>query len=122
VLRHEHDQAAPLLDEFATAVCDSDDGPTLHQAIARLGAGITAWTYEDALWILEQAIFPETPLPKIERVVEDVDVSTITFRAGMSRIAPPSWRGIWYLAYLADWHHFRPRWPLGPSALGSARQ
>ena len=50
---------------------------------------------DDARSLIESRIFPEG-LPKILRIVEDVDVSALDADHVRRNMAPPNWRGIWY--------------------------
>jgi hypothetical protein len=57
--------------------------------------GVTAFDLDDAQSLIETRVFPEG-LPKVLRVVEDVDVSTLDADHVLLNMAPPNWRGIWY--------------------------
>ena len=60
-----------------------------------LGYGVTAWTEEDALSILQTQIFDDQPLLP-HTVVRDVDVSSLDAGHIRPNMESPTWRGIWY--------------------------
>jgi hypothetical protein len=62
----------------------------------RLGCGVTAYDYEDAVSILLQTVFAGENEPKIEKVIEDVDVSTLDQKHLIPNMEPPIWRGVWF--------------------------
>jgi hypothetical protein len=69
----------------------------------RFGCGVTAYTPEDALWLIQRDVFRGKPLPEVEKVIEDVDVSTLdAFNDPhlKSNFGVPIWRGIWFPNYL----------------------
>lgn len=61
-----------------------------------LGCGVTAYSYEDALALLREHVFEGSELPPVERVTENVDVSTLDEGHVIPNMAPPVWRGIWF--------------------------
>jgi hypothetical protein len=60
-----------------------------------LGYGVTAWTQEDAVSILQTVIFKSTPLPNYD-VQADVDVSRLDAEHILPNMESPTWRGIWF--------------------------
>ena len=56
--------------------------------------GVTAFTPEDALWLLRQLVFTETPLPPVHQIIENVDLSTRDLRMWPSGV--PIWPGVWF--------------------------
>jgi hypothetical protein len=62
----------------------------------RLGCGVTAYDYDDAVSILRQAVFVDDEAFIIERVIEDVDVSNLDPRHVIPNMDPPIWRGVWF--------------------------
>jgi hypothetical protein len=62
----------------------------------RLGYGVTAYDYADALQILRWQAFDNNPLPPVASVIEDVDVSTLDAGHILPNMHPPNWRGIWF--------------------------
>jgi len=67
----------------------------LPYGLAR-GCGITAYNYEDALFLLSKEVFKNAPLAQIKKVIENVDVSTLDMGHVLPNILPPDLRGIWY--------------------------
>ncbi|NOW97971.1 hypothetical protein FHW89_004657 [Mucilaginibacter sp. SG564] len=61
-----------------------------------LGCGITAYNYEDALFLLSKEVFKNTPLAPIKKVIENVDISTLEAGHVLPNMVPPNLRGIWY--------------------------
>jgi hypothetical protein len=60
------------------------------------GCGVTAWDRNDAEQLLCEIVFAGSPLPKIRRLIEDVDVSTLDpghVLPNMGNVFP---RGIWF--------------------------
>lgn len=57
--------------------------------------GVTAFNLDDARSLVETLLFP-AGLPKVLRLVEDVDVSTLDADHVRRNMAPPNLRGIWY--------------------------
>ena len=62
----------------------------------RLGYGVTAYDYNDALQIIRWHVFDNEPLPPVASVIEDVDVSTLDAGHIVPNMHPPNWRGIWF--------------------------
>jgi len=60
------------------------------------GCGVTALDHADALTILEQLVFEGEPLPAIERVIEDVDVSTLDPGHVLPNMGLVCARGVWF--------------------------
>jgi hypothetical protein len=62
----------------------------------RLGCGVTAWNYDDALNIIKNKTLTKD-LPKIKKVIEGIDLSTLDINHILVNISSPSnLRGIWY--------------------------
>jgi hypothetical protein len=61
-----------------------------------LGCGVTAVDTEDAQRLLVQGPFRGAPLPTIERVVEDVDVSELDAEHVVPNMGDPTQRGVWF--------------------------
>jgi len=63
-----------------------------------LGCGVTAFTLDDAVALLEQQVF-RGPLPfRIKESTEDVDVQTLDQGHVIPNMLPPHGRGIWFPA------------------------
>ena len=60
-----------------------------------MGCGITAYNYEDALFLLQEKVFKNRLAP-IKNVVENIDVSTLDAGHVLPNMASPNLRGIWF--------------------------
>ena len=58
-----------------------------------LGCGVTAFDEGDAVDLIRQRI---GRLPEIERIIADVDVSTLDAGHVLPNMLPPVWRGVWF--------------------------
>jgi len=65
-------------------------------AAPRPGCGVTAYDYDDAMIILADTIFSGKPVPEIEEVVEDIDISKLDQKHVIPNMEAPTWRGVWY--------------------------
>jgi len=61
-----------------------------------LGCGVTAYNLDDAVAVLEQAVFADGRSYDVASVVEDVDVSTLDPKHVIPNMNPPIWRGVWF--------------------------
>jgi len=61
-----------------------------------LGCSVTAYSYDDALYLLQSRLFRDTPIPPILKVAENVDVSTLDPGHVRPNMGVPIWRGIWF--------------------------
>lgn len=61
-----------------------------------LGCGVTAWSYDDAINILEEEVFRDVAFPKIKKVDENIDISTLDRSHVLPNMLPPNVRGVWY--------------------------
>jgi hypothetical protein len=57
--------------------------------------GVTGWDADDC-WSLVREAFGPSDLPRLERVVWDVDVSSLDAEAVLPRVGNPAARGIWF--------------------------
>lgn len=62
----------------------------------RLGCGVTAYDYDDAIAILRETIFLNQELPSVDSVIEGVDVTSLDQRHVIPNMEPVIWRGVWY--------------------------
>lgn len=62
------------------------------------GCGVTAYSYEDALFLIQIQIFEELqqPMPPIKTVVENIDISTLDKNHILPNMGVPVWRGVWF--------------------------
>jgi hypothetical protein len=73
----------------------------------KLGCGVTAHSYDDALSILRVVVFHGKDLPLVDHVIEDVDVRTLDEKHVIPNMEPPIWRGVWFpkgFAFLVSQH------------------
>ena len=56
--------------------------------------GVTAYTYGDAISLMHAYFGIDKPLPPIQTVKEDVDVSLLELWPSFTGV--PIWRGVWY--------------------------
>ena len=62
-----------------------------------LGCGVTVFSYDDAIQLLERIVFKEQPLPNIKEFIEDVDVSRLDAKHVLPNIVGnPKKRGVWF--------------------------
>ena len=60
-----------------------------------LGYGVTAWTQEDAISILQTEVFDGGQIPSHD-VQEDIDVSRLDAGHVIPNMKSVAWRGIWF--------------------------
>jgi hypothetical protein len=74
-------------------------GITLWAMWPPRACGITAYSVEDMLLILEEVSTKwRRTFPPIARITEDIDISTLPGIETMA-IDPPIWRGMWYIGF-----------------------
>ncbi len=61
-----------------------------------IGCGITSNNYDDAIQILSEKVFKNYPIPKIVKLVEDIDISTLDTGHVKSNMSSPNLRGVWF--------------------------
>jgi len=61
-----------------------------------MGCGVTAYNYEDTVDMLCRIVFDNKVLPKIKKIIEDVDITTLDKGHVIPNMLPPNWRGIWF--------------------------
>jgi len=63
----------------------------------RLGCGVTAYNYDDAIHLLNKHMFKGEPFPTIKKVIENINVSSLDANHILINISkPPNLRGIWF--------------------------
>jgi hypothetical protein len=62
----------------------------------RKGCGVTAYTYNDAMKLLMQSLFKDTPMPPVQEVIENIDISTLDQKHIIPNMESPTWRGVWF--------------------------
>lgn len=70
-----------------------DDG--LPPGVLR-GCGVTAWSYDDAINLIQERIFLGEAMPPVTSCIEDVDISTLDEGHVLPNMAIPIPRGIWF--------------------------
>jgi hypothetical protein len=70
---------------------DLEPGPSA----LRIGCGVSAYSKEDVMRLLQARVFKEKPLPSIGAIVEDIDVTQLDTRV-VSNMGVVSERGIWF--------------------------
>ena len=61
-----------------------------------LGVGVTAYDVEDALRLVNAALFPHGNAPERESMVEDVDISTLDAKHVQPNLGNIFKRGVWF--------------------------
>jgi len=61
-----------------------------------LGCGVTAESSAAAISIVQAQVFRGQPLPPVEEVVEDVDVSTLDQKHVLPNMESPLTKGVWF--------------------------
>jgi hypothetical protein len=74
---------------------ESPLGEHRHPGLTEAECGVTAFDLEDALSLLRLNVFPNG-LPKIGRIVEDVDVSTLDESHVVPNMGNVLVRGVWF--------------------------
>lgn len=62
----------------------------------RMGCGLTAYDYNDALSLLNNKVFKDRPLPEIINAIENIDVSALDSGHVLSNMLSPDKRGVWF--------------------------
>jgi hypothetical protein len=73
----------------------ADPGTSLPAGV-RLGCGVSAYDYDDALQIIQTSVFKNGALPTIARDIEDVDVSELDANHVRPNMGDVLRRGIWF--------------------------
>lgn len=61
-----------------------------------MGCGVTAYNYDDAINLLNEKVFKSRSIPKIQKMIESVDVSTLDAGHVLPNMSSPNIRGIWF--------------------------
>lgn len=64
--------------------------------VIKLGCGITAYNFDDALALLRQKICLNGKEIIIKNCIENIDLTTLDQNHVLPNILPPNFRGIWY--------------------------
>jgi hypothetical protein len=66
------------------------------QSSIRLGCGVTAFDYSDAMGLLTKKFFVDGQIPVIKNCIENVDIRQLDQEHIIPNMFSPSIRGIWY--------------------------
>ena len=80
--------------EFVSSPHRGDEGHTfgwLHKV-----CGVTAYTLDDALYLIREQLCWGRSLPAIHAVIEDVNLSTLDRGHVLPNFGVPIFRGVWY--------------------------
>jgi len=58
--------------------------------------GVTAFSYDDALSLVKEKIFPSEALPTIKKYIENVDIQTLDQNHVIPNMGVCTIRGIWF--------------------------
>ena len=61
-----------------------------------MGCGITAFSLNDAIAIMDEKIFFEVKRPPFKKIVEDVDIRNLDQNHVIPNMKPPIYRGVWF--------------------------
>lgn len=61
-----------------------------------MGCGVTAWDYNDAIYLLSEKVFKAQIIPKIKHYKENVDISTLDINHVIPNMISPINRGVWF--------------------------
>ena len=62
----------------------------------KMGCGITAFDYNDAITILEEKVFSRSTKPNFKKVVEDIDIRLLDQGHVIPNMKSPTDRGVWF--------------------------
>lgn len=72
-----------------------EDGVSIPWGL-RIGCGVAAYSYEDALVLINEKVFCESPKPSLKKVIRDVDVSILDKAHILPNMGLPNIRGVWF--------------------------
>lgn len=61
-----------------------------------LGLGVTARDKNDAAELVKEQVFPDSNMPEVIEIIEDIDVSVLEDRHVKPNIGDVAQRGIWF--------------------------
>jgi hypothetical protein len=73
-----------------------DWGNQAPMAGTNVGCGVTAFDREDALGLIEKAVFANKAMPPIKNVIADVDIATLDEGHVIPNMGALSERGVWF--------------------------
>lgn len=80
---------------FATAPPRGPEGYTPFGRIHRF-CGVTAYTLDDALYLIRQQLTLGHDLPAIDHVIEEIESATLDAGHIHPNMGQPFWRGAWW--------------------------
>ncbi|CAA9575973.1 MAG: hypothetical protein AVDCRST_MAG18-2549 [uncultured Thermomicrobiales bacterium] len=89
---------------FASPPPRGRDGFILSGPLDRL-CGVTAYTLDDALYLIREQLCLGRKLPPIQKVIEDVDVASVDSGHIRPNMGEPFWRGVWWPPI--DWQGYQ---------------
>jgi hypothetical protein len=69
----------------------------------KIGCGVTAYNYDDAMSLIALRVFKNKTLPKIMKAIENVDVSDLDKNHVLPNMSPPNLRGVWFPLGYQEW-------------------
>ncbi len=60
------------------------------------GCGISAYSYADAINLINEIVFEDTCIPHIAYIIEDIDVSTLDNNHVLNNMGDVTKRGVWF--------------------------
>jgi len=81
--------------EFASAPPRGREGYMLSLPLARF-CGVTAYTLDDARYLIREQLCLGRDLPPIREIIEDVDIAKLDSGHIQPNMGEPFWRGVWY--------------------------
>ena len=113
----------PLLTRYWIEFEPPVDPPGYHGCWPQGKCGVTAYTLEDALWLVQEYLFMDTEILRVKEVTEDVGLSDLHIRRELRAAAgAPIWRGVWYPFDGYDlWRRDVRSWRTNPSLRRDAK-
>lgn len=66
------------------------------KSVNNLGVGITAYSLDDARWILDRVIKDHMLNVEIKEIIEGVDIRSLHQGKVIPNMNPPNFRGVWF--------------------------
>lgn len=61
-----------------------------------MGCGVTAYSYEDALYLLQDHVFGENEIPRMMECIENIEQTALDQKHILPNIGDATIRGIWF--------------------------
>jgi len=61
-----------------------------------MGCGVTAYTQDDAIRILNEKVFKEKSMSQINKLIENVDIRILDQNHVIPNMKTPTERGVWF--------------------------